>query len=96
MLEGRIVGLELTNVDLKLKVSVEVDRDRLGDTFKLGKKILLLDEQGFAAPSKLVDRGSQYLLVPSSMRVKGERLALAKKAELTLPERPYFVFKCDG
>ncbi|MDP7081091.1 MAG: hypothetical protein QF415_14440 [Candidatus Undinarchaeales archaeon] len=96
MIEGKLVGVEHLKEDRKLRVHVEIESDRLSEQFQLGNKIILVGDQGYHAASKLVDRGSQYLLVPSPLRVDGERTALAKKVELSRPNRTIFVFKVDG
>ncbi len=96
MIEGKLVGVDHLKDDCKLHMHVEIDSDRLSEQFQLGNKIILIGDQGYHTTSKLVDRGSQYLLVPSRLRVDGERTALAKKVELSRPDRTIFVFKCDG
>lgn len=96
MIEGKLVGVDNMKEDRKLRVHVEIESDRLDEQFQLGNKIILVGDNGYHAASKLVDRGSQYLLVPSPLRVNGERTALAKKVELSRPDRTIFVFKCDG
>jgi hypothetical protein len=94
MLAGKVVGSEGAEGGRRVLLHIEVECDGSPPP-PFGSRVLVVGEDGFDTRSVLAERGSQYLLVPSSMRTAGVASVGAKKVDLRRPKRTYFVFRCE-